>query len=67
MVKKNVLFIAKYDIQSNLSIPSPFGSEEFAQFRQVFGLHRFKLPRHLVDGTEKSLLYAVFRFSQDLV
>ena len=33
---------------------NPFGTEEFLQFRQVFGLHRFKLHRHLVDGTVKS-------------
>ena len=32
---------------------NPFGTEEFVQFRQVFGLHRFKLHRHLVDGTVK--------------
>jgi hypothetical protein len=25
---------------------------KFVQFRQVFGLHRFKLHRHLVDSTE---------------
>jgi len=27
------------------------------QFRQVFGLHRFKLHRHLVDGTVKSVWF----------
>jgi hypothetical protein len=26
-------------------------TEEFVQFRQVFGLHRFKLHRYVVDGT----------------
>jgi hypothetical protein len=31
-----------------------FGTDKFVQFRQVFGLHRFKLHRHLVDGTVKS-------------
>jgi hypothetical protein len=30
-----------------------FGTEEYVQFRQVFGLHRFKLHRHLVDETVK--------------
>jgi hypothetical protein len=30
-------------------------TEEFVQFRQVFGLNRFKLHRHLVDGTVKSV------------
>jgi hypothetical protein len=39
--------------------PSPFGTEEFVQFRQVFGLQRFKLHRHLVYGTVKSVLIAV--------
>jgi hypothetical protein len=33
-----------------LSKPNPFGTEEFVQFRQVFGLHRFKLYIHVVDG-----------------
>ena len=42
-------------IQSNLSKPNPFGTEEFVQFRQVLGLHRVKLDRHLVDGTLKSI------------
>ena len=37
---------------------------EFVQLRQVFGLHRFKLQRHLVDGTVKSVwLMQVFGFS----
>jgi len=35
------------------------GTEKFVQFRQVFGLHRFKLHRHLVDGIVK----CVCRFS----
>ena len=35
--------------------PKPFGTEEFARFRQEFGLHRFKLHRHLVDMTVKSV------------
>ena len=34
---------------------TPFGIEEFVQFRQVFGLHRFKLHRHLVEETVKSV------------
>ena len=34
---------------------TPFGTEEFVQFRQVFGLHMFKLHRHLVDVTVKSV------------
>ena len=38
--------------------PNPFGTDKFVQFRQVFGLHRFKLHRHLVDGTGK---YVWFR------
>jgi hypothetical protein len=42
-------------IQLNLSTHNPFGTEEIVQFRQVFGLHRFKLHRHLVDGTVKSV------------
>ena len=32
--------------------PNPSGTDKFVQFRQVFGLHRFKLHRHLVDRTE---------------
>ena len=44
-------------MQSNLSKPNPFGTEEFVQFRQVFDLHRFKLHRHLVDGTIKSVWF----------
>jgi len=39
-----------YTVKSN-----PLGTEEFVQFRQVFGLHSFKLHRHLVDGTVKSV------------
>jgi hypothetical protein len=42
-------------VQSNLSKLNPFGTEEFVQFRQVLGLHRFKLHRELVDGIVKSL------------
>ena len=45
------------NIQSNLSRPILFGTEEFVQFRQVFGLNRFKLHRHLVDGTVKSVWF----------
>ena len=37
-------------IQSNLSKLNLFGTEEFVQFRQVFGLHRFKLHRYLGYG-----------------
>jgi hypothetical protein len=44
-------------IQQNLSKPNSFGTEEFVQFRQVFGLHRFKLHRHLVDGTVNSVWF----------
>jgi hypothetical protein len=43
------------EIQRNPSKPNPFGTEEFAQFRLVLGLHRFKLYRHLVDGIVKSV------------
>ena len=32
-------------------------TEEFVQFRQGFGLHRFKLHRHLVDETVKSVWF----------
>jgi hypothetical protein len=45
------------NIQSNLSRPNLFRTEEFVQFRQVFGLNRFKLHRHLVDGTVKSVWF----------
>ena len=41
----------------NLSKPNPFGTDKFVQFRQVFGLHRFKLQRHLVDGTVMSVWF----------
>ena len=44
-------------IQSNLSKPNPFGTEEFVQYRQVFGFHRFKLHRHLVDMIVKSVWF----------
>jgi hypothetical protein len=37
--------------------PNPFGTEEFVQFRQVFGLHRFKLHRNVVDVTVKSVWF----------
>jgi len=36
-----------------MSKANPFGTEQIVQFRQMFGLHRFKLHRHLVDGTVK--------------
>jgi hypothetical protein len=42
-------------IQQNLSKPNSFGTEEFVQFRQVFGLHKFKLHKHLVDETVMSV------------
>jgi hypothetical protein len=54
-------------IQSNLSKPNPFRTEQFVQFRQVFGLDRFKLHRHLVDGTVKAVwfrqVFGLFRGS----
>jgi hypothetical protein len=31
--------------------------EEFVRFRQVFGLHRFKLKKYLVDETVKSVWF----------
>jgi hypothetical protein len=31
--------------------------QEFVQLRQVFGLHRFILHRHLVDGTVNSVWF----------
>ena len=40
----------------HLSNPNPFGTEEFVQFRQMFGLHRFKLHTHLVDETKVCLV-----------
>ena len=36
---------------------SKLGSDKFVQFSQVFGLHRFILHRHLVDGTVKSVWF----------
>jgi hypothetical protein len=45
----------RFVLQQNLSKPNPFGTEEFVQFRQVLGVHRIKLHRHLVDGTVKSV------------
>ena len=44
-----------------MSKPNPFGTEEFVRFRQVFGLHRFKLKKYLVDGTVKSVWFYRFR------
>ena len=44
-------------MQSNLFKPNTFGTEEFVQFRQVFGLHRFKLHRDLVDVTVNSVWF----------
>jgi hypothetical protein len=41
--------------QVNLPKPNPVVTEEFVQFRQVFGLHMFKLHRHLINGTVKSV------------
>ena len=32
----------------------PLGPDKFVQLRQVFVLHRFKLHKHLIDGTVKS-------------
>ena len=40
-----------------MSKPNPFGTEEFVRFRQVFGLHRFKLKKYLVDGTVQSVWF----------
>jgi hypothetical protein len=40
-----------------MSKPNPLWTEEFVQFRQGFGLHRFKLHRHLVDVTVKSVRF----------
>ena len=40
-----------------MSKPNPFGTGEFVQFRQVFGLHRFKLYSYLVYGTVKSVWF----------
>ena len=40
-----------------MSKPNPFGTEEFVRFRQVFGLHRFKLKKYLADGTVKSVWF----------
>ena len=57
---KHNKFTLQYNINKymyNLSKPSHSGTEEFVQFRQVFGLHRFKLHRHLVDGTVKSVWF----------
>jgi hypothetical protein len=47
----------KKKLQENMSKPNTFGTEEFVQLRQVFGLHRFKLHRHLVDRTVKSVWF----------
>jgi hypothetical protein len=38
-----------------MSKPNPYGTEEFVKLRQVFGLHRFKLYRDLVDETVESV------------
>ena len=40
-----------------MSKPNPFGTEEFVRFRQVFGLHRFKLKKYLVDRTVQSVWF----------
>ena len=60
-----MLFIYDYlinaqssNIQWNLSKANPFGSEEFVQFRQMLGLHRFKLCRYL---TERTFILVWFR------
>ena len=45
-----------------------FGTEEFVQIRQVFGLHSFKLHRHSVDVTVKSVWFKqVFWFTHGFV
>ena len=36
-----------------MSKPNLYQTEESFQFRQVFGLHRFKIHRHLVDRIVK--------------
>jgi hypothetical protein len=52
---------------------NPFGTEEFVQFRQVFGLRRFKLHRHFSHGTVKSvwfiqaLVYSGFTVAEALL
>ena len=51
------MIIDNGEIQENLSKPNPFGNEQFVQFRQVFGLHRFKLHSHLIDGTVTSVWF----------
>ena len=57
-VKLNAMMLQhKKKLQENLSKPNPFGTEEFVQIRQVFRLHRFKLHKHLVDGTVKSVWF----------
>ena len=55
-------------IQYSLSTPNPFGTDEFVQYRPVYDLHshRFKLHRHLVYGTVKSVwLRHVFGLLRD--
>jgi hypothetical protein len=37
---------------------------EFVQFRQVFGLHRFKLHIHLVYGTVKSVWIYMYIYNR---
>ena len=51
------MFCNRNDIQYICLNRNPSRTEEFVQFRQVFGLHRFKLHRHLVDGTVKSVWF----------
>jgi hypothetical protein len=48
---------ASLTVQSNLSKPNPFGTEELVQFKQVVDLDRFKLHKLFVDGTVKSVWF----------
>jgi hypothetical protein len=65
-IPESLIYAHKYS-KTCLNRTNPFGNEEFYQFRQVFGLHRFKLHRYLVDGTVRyrqvfGLLRARYRY-----
>ena len=64
MIYSNIMIITWYVttdwkilIQNNLSKPNPFETEEFVQFKQVFGWHRFKWHRLWVYQTVKSVWF----------
>jgi hypothetical protein len=56
LIKVRIVFVLISNHNRFTKVNS-FGTEEFVQFRQVFGLHRFKLHSYLVYRTVKSVWF----------